>query len=142
MNEEARLQFSAIKARSQADLLTFALVCLRTGERDSAMQMFESDLECQNIAKALEYLKRRQRPLALEALETELDQRIVVLGALPDTLEPGDREKVTESLRSIRDYRRENPRKFEADLGYFNNESLAKTRALWDRAEKILNEIR
>jgi hypothetical protein len=49
---------------------------------------------------------------------------------------------VTESLRSIRDYRRENPRKFEADLGYFNNESLAKTRALWDRAEKILNEIR
>ena len=141
MNEEARLQFSAIKARSQADSLTFALECLRTGGRDVAMQMIEIDIDCPNVAKALEYLKRRQRPLALEALETELDQRILVLGVLPDTLEPDDREKVTESLRSIRDYRRENPRKFEADLGYFNNESLAKTRAFWDRAERILNQI-
>ena len=118
-----------------------ALSFLRTGGRDAAMQMFESDLDCRNVANAVEYLKRRQRPLALASLETELDQRIVALAALPESLEPDEREKVTECLRSIRDYRRENPRRFEADLGYFNKESLDKMRALWDEAEKILSRI-
>ena len=142
MNEEMRLQLSAIGARTRADVLRISLSFLRNGTRDLALQLFEDDLECPNVAKAVEYLKRRQRPLALAALETELDQRIVALGALPEGLEASEREKVTECLRSLRNYRRENPRRFEADLGYFDNESLAITRDLWDRAENILNQLR
>jgi len=141
MNEEMRLQLSAISARTRADVLRISLRFLRNGRRDLALELFEGDLECPNVAKAVEYLKRRQRPLALAALETELDQRIVDLGALPESLEARLREKLTACLREVRDYRRENPRRFEADLGYFDKESLVKTRALWDQAEKILNQI-
>jgi len=141
VNEQIKLKLRAIQIFTDAKVLTVALSFLRNGRRDLSIPLFEKDLDRQNVAKAVDYLKRRQRPLALEALETELDQRIVALGTLPNDLESPERERVTECLRSIRDYRREIPRRFEADLGYFNKESLDKTRELWDQAEKVLNQI-
>jgi hypothetical protein len=141
MTEQMKLQLRAIHLITNAGTLAVALSFLRNGRRDLAIPLFEMEPECQNVAKAVDYLKRRQRPLALESLETELDQRVVALGTLPDGLESPERERLTECLRSIRDYRRENPRRFEADLGYFNKELLDIKRDLWDRAEKILNQI-
>ena len=137
---DAKLQAEIVTAPWRANSLAMELSLLRNGRRDLALPLFEKEDDCENIKKACQFLKRRQRPLALEALETELDHRVVRLVKLLPLAEPEDRNKILEALRSIRDYRRENPRRFEADLSYFDKETLEKTRALWDEAEKILNE--
>ena len=135
------LELKMAKMVTNGSAVVLSLTFLRDGARDLALEILERKLDLGKVRQARDHLMRRQRPLALELLETELDRHIVALGELAGRLKPQDHEIVIEKLRSIRDYRRANPRRYEADLGNFDEESFATTRLLWDKAEKVLHEI-
>lgn len=121
--------------------LTIALGFIREGAIDLGLEILERNLEWGRVKEARDYLRKRQRPLALELLEAELDRHTVALGRLAGQVKPQDHKIVVETLRSIREYRQRHPRRYEADLGYFDERSLANTRVLWDEAERVLDGI-
>ena len=66
---------------------------------------------------ALESLRARETARALELLELDLDASVLALGRLGKEADSSERERVTQTLRQIRAYRRAHPRRVEADLG-------------------------
>lgn len=70
---------------------------------------------------ALESLRTNDAARALELLELDLDASVVRLARLARDVEPADRERATDILRQIRDYRRYYPRRAEADLASLAN---------------------
>ena len=91
---------------------------------------------------SLESLRSNEKARALELLEIDLDTSVVRLARLAEEVTPAERERVTDTLRQIRAYRRAHPRRVEADLGAWASGLLARAgREGGKRAQKILEEI-
>jgi len=91
---------------------------------------------------ALESLRAKDTARALELLELDLDASVVALSILAKEADSTERERVTDTLRQIRAYRRVHPRRVEADLGSLASGLLVRAAHHGgERARKILEEI-
>ena len=91
---------------------------------------------------ALESLRAKDIPRALELLEVDLDASVLALARLSKEVTPADRERVTTTLRQIHSYRRAHPRQVEADLSSLASGLLSRAADQGGhRAQKILEEI-
>jgi hypothetical protein len=91
---------------------------------------------------ALESLRAKDTARALELLELDLDASVVSLARLANEAAPAERERLTDTLRRIRAYRRTHPRRTEADLGSLASGLLVRAAQEGGmRARQILEEV-
>jgi hypothetical protein len=91
---------------------------------------------------ALESLRTKDVPRALEFLEVNLDAGILTLSKLVKEGDPAQREQAILVLRQIRAYRQLHPRRVEADLSMVASGVLGRSAQLAaPRVREILNEI-
>lgn len=90
----------------------------------------------------LHELRRNHTGRALELLEMSLDGAVLWLHRLAETLGPDERELALGTLRSIRDYRRSQPRRTEADVSRLDQKVVADSLELQEKARKVLDELK
>jgi hypothetical protein len=91
---------------------------------------------------ALESLRANDTARALELLELDLDASVVRLARLAKEVGPDERERATDFLQLVCAYRRDHPRRTEADLGSLASGLLVRAaREGGERARQILEEM-
>jgi hypothetical protein len=95
---------------------------------------------------ALDWIRKCRLDRALELLEGQVDICVESLSALSTEIQmlpssEGERELLTRALRHVREYRRNHPRRAEADLSMIDKNIVASTLALQERVHKILEEL-
>ena len=95
---------------------------------DPIMNLVTATMQAQRQMELLESI-RGSRLHALNMLEADLDISIVWIGKLLEQLDPESRESATFWLRTIRDYRRKNPRLDNGDT------------EIREQAKKVLDEV-
>ena len=99
------------------------------GDKYPIDKLVGATLETNRLIELLESV-RGSRLVALNRLETNLDELVVEFGKIFEQLQTEDQEIAGRHLRIIRDYRRRYPRLETGD------------RELRERARKILDEIK
>jgi len=99
---------------------------------------FETDALAAKIL--LTELRAGRATNAMELLEQQIDSSVIVIdGALSD-LEADDREKALDTLRALKDYREQHPRRKEAAIEGMETYG-AFTADMTARASNILSEL-
>jgi hypothetical protein len=102
--------------------------------------------EAITLIGSLRYIRGRRFDRALELLEGQVDLCVESLSVLSTEIESlaaakGESEILMGALRQIRDYRRDHPRRDEADLSIIDKKTVTAIRALQARVREILEEL-
>jgi len=110
-------------------------------ENDLEMKMATAVTEASGTMATLYLLRGSRVAQAMELLEQELDSSVVRLSDLARRLTTSDRERVVQTLRSIRDYRRLYSHRPTAEMEGIPEALITNARKVQEQATDILDQL-
>ena len=92
-----------------------------------------------SLLAVLEMLRADDRGAALELLEQQLDNAVLGMGPSVRGAGSQERERISQALRLVRDYREGHPRQSESDKVNADAATLAGLLRIQERVRRILN---